>query len=121
MQEIINEKELHEALRQLFPDPPQLPADFAQRVYEAAQRQRRRRNLRRIVLWPSMAAAACIAVAFLVVVPRIRESRELSRYEGSYAVVEGQRIEDLSLIKEDISEALAMAEVAEEFNEYYNE
>lgn len=59
-------------------------------------------------------AAAFVAVAFLVIVPQVKERRELARYRGSYTVVDGQRIDDLGRIKADISEALAMAQVAED-------
>ena len=58
-------------------------------------------------------AAAFVAVAFLIIVPQVRERRELARYEGSYTVVDGQRIDDLGRIKAGINEALAMAQVAE--------
>lgn len=64
-------------------------------------------------LWGGAIAAAIVAVAFLVIVPQVRERRELARYEGSYTVVDGQRIDDLGRIKADISEALAVAQVAE--------
>jgi len=59
-------------------------------------------------------AAIFAAVAFLVIVPQVKERRELARYRGSYTVVDGQRIDDLGRIKADISEALAMAQVAED-------
>ena len=62
MQKTFTETDLREALRQLFPNPPQLPDDFAQRIYEAAQRQKHRRNVRRLILWPSIAAAATVAL-----------------------------------------------------------
>ena len=59
-------------------------------------------------------AAIFAAVAFLIIVPQVKERRELARYEGSYTVVDGQRIDDLGRIKADISEALAMAQMAED-------
>lgn len=58
-------------------------------------------------------AAIFAAVAFLIIVPQVKERRELARYEGSYTVVDGQRIDNLGRIKADINEALAMAQVAE--------
>lgn len=58
-------------------------------------------------------AAAFVAVAFLLIVPQVRERRELALYEGSYTLIDGRRIDDLGQIKADISEALAMAQVAE--------
>ena len=54
-----------------------------------------------------------MAVAFLLIVPQVRERRELALYEGSYTLIDGRRIDDLGQIKADISEALAMAQVAE--------
>ena len=66
MQKTFTETDLREALRQLFPNPPQLPDDFAQRIYEAAQRQKHRRNVRRLILWPSIAAAATVALLLVL-------------------------------------------------------
>ena len=58
--------DLREALRRIYSDPPQLPANFAQQLHEAALKQQRSRKVRRLILWPSIAAAACIAIAFLL-------------------------------------------------------
>ena len=58
--------DLREALRRIYSDPPQLPADFAQQLHEAALKQQRSRRVRRLIFWPSIAAAACIAIAFLL-------------------------------------------------------
>ena len=84
---------------------------------EAEEKEMQRRQCRRIerLRWAAGLAIAATfgAVAFLLIVPQLREKRELARYEGSYTVVEGQRIDDLGRIRADISEALAMAQVAE--------
>ena len=58
--------DLREALRRIYSDPPQLPAEFAQQLHEAALKQQRSRKVRRLIFWPSIAAAACIAIAFLL-------------------------------------------------------
>ena len=58
-------------------------------------------------------AAAFVAFAFLVIVPQVRARQELARYEGSYTVVDGRRIDDLGRIQTDIREALAVAQLAE--------
>ncbi len=58
--------DLREALHRIYSDPPQLPADFAQQLHEAALKQQRSRRVRRLIFWPSIAAAACIAIAFLL-------------------------------------------------------
>ena len=58
--------DLREALRRIYSDPPQLPAEFAQQLHEAALKQQRSRRVRRLIFWPSIAAAACIAIAFLL-------------------------------------------------------
>ena len=58
--------DLREALRRIYSNPPQLPAEFAQQLHEAALKQQRSRRVRRLIFWPSIAAAACIAIAFLL-------------------------------------------------------
>ena len=58
--------DLREALRRIYSDSPQLPADFAQQLHEAALKQQRSRKMRRLIFWPSIAAAACIVIAFLL-------------------------------------------------------
>ena len=52
-------------------------------------------------------AAAFVAFAFLVIVPQVRARQELARYEGSYTVVDGRRIDDLGRIRTAVDEALA--------------
>lgn len=68
-------------------------------------------------LWVRWIAAAAVvtALALVIIVPRQREARERARFEGSYVVQGGQRVEDYRLIKTDIREALSMAEQAEAF------
>ena len=48
-------------------------------------------------------AAVFAAVAILVIAPQVKERRELARYEGSYTLRDGQRIDDLGSIKTEIS------------------
>ena len=107
------DSDLREAVRRLYGNSPQLSADFTERFLRALESDKKRRRIRRLTWYSIAAAAVFAAVAFLLFIPQIREKQELARYEGSYTVVEGQRIEELNLIKEDISEALAMAQVAE--------
>ena len=107
------DSDLREAVRRLYGNSPQLSADFTERFLRALESDKKRRRIRRLTWYSIAVAAVFAAVAFLLFIPQIREKQELARYEGSYTVVEGQRIEELNLIKEDISEALAMAQVAE--------
>ena len=60
-----------------------------------------------------LALAALLVLGLFILVPRLRESRSLAIYEGSYVIENGQRQDDLQLIKSDISEALSMADQAE--------
>ena len=60
-----------------------------------------------------LAIAALLVLGLFILVPRLRESRSLAIYEGSYVIENGQRQDDLQLIKSDISEALSMADQAE--------
>jgi len=80
---------------------------------EQGRKNERMKNEKNKRLFISLAiAAAFVAVAFLLIVPQVRE-RQLALYEGSYTLIDGQRIDDLGQIKADISEALAMAQMAE--------
>ena len=77
---------------------------------------RRAPNLRRPLWWGVLATAAAVLVAvFVLVQPRIKDSREMTLYEGSYVEKDGQRVEDYELIKGDIHEALSMADKAEAY------
>ena len=80
---------------------------------EAEEKERKAKQSVRLTRYALAIAALFVAVAFLIIVPQVQERRELARYEGSYTVVDGQRIDDLGRIKADISEALAVAQVAE--------
>lgn len=67
--------------------------------------------LRRNRLWWASGIAAtlflCIGIAATF---HLSESRNLARnYEGSYVIINGQRIDDLSRIKPDIEKALSQA------------
>lgn len=81
---------------------------------EQGRKNERMKNEKNKRLFISLAiAAAFVAVAFLLIVPQVRERQQLALYEGSYTLIDGQRIDDLGQIKADISEALAMAQMAE--------
>lgn len=69
----------------------------------------------RKTLWWLAVAAAAILIAFIVIAPQVRESRDMARYEGSYVEEDGQRVDDYRLIKGDIREALSMADQAEAY------
>ena len=68
-------------------------------------------RLKRAGWWA--AAAAVILLAFIIITPQVRESREMARYEGSYVEEDGQRVNDYRLIKNDIQDALTIADQAE--------
>ena len=57
---------LREALRRRQAAMPPLPDDFDARVLAACERRQRHRNVRRLIVWPSIAAAACVAIAFVL-------------------------------------------------------
>ena len=81
---------------------------------EQGRENERRKKEKKKILFISLAiAAAFVAVAFLLIVPQVRERQQLALYEGSYTLIDGRRIDDLGQIKADISEALAMAQMAE--------
>ena len=81
---------------------------------EQGRKNERMKNEKNKRLFISLAiAAAFVAVAFLLIVPQVRERQQLALYEGSYTLIDGRRIDDLGQIKADISEALAMAQMAE--------
>lgn len=108
MKEILNNQEI--------PIPEGLEQRLSALVdrLEAEEKEQGMKNEKNKFLFISLAiAAAFVAVAFLLIVPQVRERQALARFEGSYSIVNGQRIDDLGQIKANISEALAMAQVAE--------
>ena len=60
-----------------------------------------------------LAIAVLLVVGFFMLAPRMKESPSLAIYEGSYVIEDGQRVDDLKEIKNDITEALSMADRAE--------
>lgn len=61
----------------------------------------------------SLFVAALFIAGLFILVPRLKDSRSLAIYEGSYVIENGQRSDDLRDIKADINEALSMADQAE--------
>ena len=58
---------IREALRRRHAAVPPLPEDFDEKVLAAYERQKKEQHSRlKLILWPSIAAAACIAIAFLL-------------------------------------------------------
>ena len=58
---------IREALRRRHAAVPPLPDDFDEKVLAAYERQKKEQHSRlKLILWPSIAAAACIAIAFLL-------------------------------------------------------
>ena len=107
-------KEIHD--NQEIPIPEGLEQRLSALVdrLEAEEKEQGMKNEKSKFLFISFAiAAAFVAVAFLLIAPQVRERQELALYEGSYTFINGQRIDDLGLIKADINEALAMAQMAE--------
>ena len=107
-------KEIHN--NQEIPIPEGLEQRLSALVdrLEAEEKEQGMKNEKSKFLFISLAiAAAFVAVAFLLIAPQVRERQELALYEGSYTVINGQRIDDLGQIKADINEALAMAQMAE--------
>ena len=116
MNDIKNDINLREAVSRRERQLPPMPSDLNERVMKGlpltpSEGRGTQSRFSSLSLWGLI--AACVVVAFLLAVPQIKERRELARYEGSYTVVDGQRIDDLGRIKADINEALAMAQVAE--------
>ena len=58
---------IREALRQIRANVPPLSDDFNEKLFAKLEQRRRQRRIRRLVLWPSIAAAvaARIAIAFV--------------------------------------------------------
>lgn len=67
---------------------------------------------RRLLRWMAVAAAVVLA-AFVIIVPQVRESKEMARYEGSYVEENGKRVDEYRLIKSDIHDAMSIADQAE--------
>lgn len=92
--------------------PKGLTADVMAQIGVGDSQAGKRTSRRTAYWWMAVAAAVAIA-AFVIIVPQVKESREMARYEGSYVEEGGHRVEDYRLIKSDIREALSMADQAE--------
>lgn len=116
MKEILNNQEIPipEGLEQrLSALVDKLEAEENERKAATLPHRGREARLRGVGKAVLAIAAAFVAFAFLVIVPQVRARQKLSRYEGSYTVVDGRRINDLGRIQADIREALAVAQLAE--------
>lgn len=61
----------------------------------------------------SIFAAAAIMTGFIFINSRIEEQRFMEKYEGSYMIVNGQRIDNLSEIRNEIEQLMAQADEIE--------
>lgn len=57
--------------------------------------------------------AAAIMTGFIFINSRIEEQRFMEKYEGSYMIVNGQRIDNLSEIRNEIEQLMAQADEIE--------
>ena len=62
MQEKFSDTDIREALRRHFAAMPPLSDDFNDKLFAALNRKKRQRKMRRLIIWPSIAAAATVAL-----------------------------------------------------------
>ena len=62
MQEKFSDTDIREALRRHFAAMPPLSDDFNDKLFAALNRKKRQRKMRRLIIWPSIAAAAIVAL-----------------------------------------------------------
>lgn len=62
MQEKFSDTDIREALRRHFAAMPPLSDDFNDKLFAALNRKKRQRKVRRLIIWPSIAAAATVAL-----------------------------------------------------------
>ena len=62
MQEKFSDTDIREALRRHFAAMPPLSDDFNDKLFTALNRKKRQRKMRRLIIWPSIAAAATVAL-----------------------------------------------------------
>ena len=85
----------------------------SQRVEHFTHLSSYKNTLSHFKLQISLFVAALFIAGLFILVPRLKDSRSLAIYEGSYVIENGQRSDDLRDIKADINEALSMADQAE--------
>ena len=62
MQEKFSDTDIREALRRHFAAMPPLSDDFNDKLFAALNRKKRQRKMRRLIIWPSIAVAATVAL-----------------------------------------------------------
>ena len=62
MQEKFSDTDIREALRRHFAAMPPLSDDFNDKLFAALNRKKRQRKMRRLIIWPFIAAAATVAL-----------------------------------------------------------
>jgi hypothetical protein len=62
MQERFSDTDIREALRRHYAALPSLSDDFNDKLFAALNRKKRQRKMRRLIIWPSIAAAATVAL-----------------------------------------------------------
>ena len=62
MQEKFSDTDIREALRRHYAALPSLSDDFNDKLFAALNRKKRQRKMRRLIIWPSIAAAATVAL-----------------------------------------------------------
>ena len=62
MQEKFSDTDIREALRRHYAALPSLSDDFNEKLFAALNRKKRQRKMRRLIIWPSIAAAATVAL-----------------------------------------------------------
>lgn len=62
MQEKFSDTDIREALRRHFAAMPPLSDDFNDKLFAALNRKKRQRKVRCLIIWPSIAAAATVAL-----------------------------------------------------------
>lgn len=99
-----------------------LPANLSGSIMERIAQQEAQahspapRRKRVLLRWTvaAMAVAASVAIALIAVLPSAADNAFEARYQGSYVVMDGRRITDVASIRDEISDALIMAEQAEQ-------
>ena len=95
------EEEIREVLQRRYSSMPALSGDFCERVLAAHERQQRRGKVRRLILWPSIAAAAAVALLLVLNMERPATTHLAQHTETPASISDPEKMNNTTRVEEE--------------------